>query len=116
MAISQHIFDQLDEESISVKQVGQGLYAYMEPGEYECEFWSDAGEDFVFYISAADDQEFINGFADYAQNFDPDDHAALYIPMRGENGVPDSARVLIEDADSIKEFLQHAAKNLRKEG
>lgn len=44
--------------------------------------------------------------AEHAESFDPDEHAELWISGRGKNGVPNSIRALIEDADAIKKMLQ----------
>ena len=44
--------------------------------------------------------------AEHAESFDPDEHAELYINMRGKQGVPNSIRALIDDADAIKKMLQ----------
>ncbi len=47
-----------------------------------------------------------------ADDFDADEHAEMWIDLRGKRGVPDSIRVLINDADSIKEFLLKVADEL----
>ena len=55
---------------------------------------------------------FVEGFQQMATDFDPDEHAELYINMRGTRGVPDSIRTLIDDADEIKNFLIEIAEKL----
>ena len=81
----------------------------------ELEFYSDAGEDFVFSIwHKGTKASFIEGFCQYAADFDPDEHAELYIDMRGKNGVPDSIRALIDDADDIAAKLEKIADELRE--
>ena len=80
---------------------------------HEVEFYSDAGEDVVetvFYNGTSKD--FIRAFREMAMIFDADEHAAMWVDSRGERGVPDSIRVLIDDADSIKEFLLKVADEL----
>lgn len=79
----------------------------------EVEFYSDAGEDVVetvFYNGTSKD--FIRAFREMAMIFDADEHAKMWIDLRGKRGVPDSIRVLINDADSIKEFLLKVADEL----
>ena len=56
---------------------------------------------------------FIKQFNEYAENFDIDDHAEMYIPMRGQNGVPDSISDLVEDAKWIKNTLMEVGSKLR---
>lgn len=80
---------------------------------HEVEFYSDAGEDVVetvFYNGTSED--FIRAFREMADDFDADEHAEMWIDLRGKRGVPDSIRVLINDADSIKEFLLKVADEL----
>lgn len=89
---------------------------YEQDGDYytECEFYSDAGEDFVFDIwHDGTVKSFVDSFADYAFNFDPDEHAEMFMGMRGQRGVPQSIRVLISDADSIAETLDSIADELK---
>ena len=57
--------------------------------------------------------EAIKQFNEYAENFDIDDHAEMYIPMRGQNGVPDSISDLVEDAKWIKNTLMEVGSKLR---
>ena len=72
---------------------------------------SPAGEDFVFYT---DTEDFPKGVVEYANCFDPDEHAAELIEHRGERGIPDSIRVLIDDADAIKGMLTQLSDALNK--
>ncbi len=80
---------------------------------HEVEFYSDAGEDVVetvFYNGTSED--FIRAFREMAMIFDADEHAAMWVNLRGKRGVPNSIRVLVDDADSIKEFLLKVADEL----
>lgn len=80
---------------------------------HDVEFYSDAGEDVVetvFYDGTSKD--FVRAFKEMADDFDADEHAEMWIDLRGKRGVPDSIRVLINDADSIKEFLLKVADEL----
>lgn len=80
---------------------------------HEVEFYSDAGEDVVetvFYNGTSED--FIRAFREMAMIFDADEHAAMWVNLSGKRGVPNSIRVLVDDADSIKEFLLKVADEL----
>lgn len=46
------------------------------------------------------------------EDFDADEHAAMWIESRGERGIPSSIRTLIDDADAIKEMLKELADKL----
>lgn len=86
----------------------------------EIEFYSDAGEDVLESIYYGDGngnkehmaEEFIKGFRSCADDFDPDEHAEMWIERRGKNGVPETIRELINDADWIKEKLEDVARQL----
>lgn len=80
-----------------------------EDGYVELEQVSPAGEDFTFLVET---DNFIQDVKSYAQDFDADEHAEFWVPIRGEKGVPDTIRALIDDADAIKEMLQDLAVNL----
>jgi hypothetical protein len=86
------------------------------------EFYSDLGENVIIDIDCKDKDDFIKKFEEYAQDFDVDEHAEMWIEGRGTNGVPESISDLLEDAQSIKNFLvrvsdemegkEHAAFNI----
>jgi hypothetical protein len=79
----------------------------------ELEFYSEAGEDFVFTVCFDGTWEnFVFRFWLYADEFDPDEHAEMWVGSRGKNGVPSSIRVLIDDADDIKKTLEKWADEL----
>lgn len=76
----------------------------------ELETYSPEGEDVIvdiFYDGSADD--FVRQFREYAADFDPDDHVELWIDCRGERGVPESIRALMDDAEEIKRILVDTA-------
>ncbi len=77
----------------------------------EIQFYSDAGEDFseAFYFTP---ETFAEDFSVMADEFDPDEHAEMWVDLRGKRGVPDSIRTLIDDADWIKEKLMDVADEL----
>lgn len=74
------------------------------------EKYSPAGEDFMFTVSTAN---FIGDVVEYADDFDPDEHAEMWIARRGTRGIPSSIRELINDADAIKEMLEDLAAALK---
>ena len=63
-----------------------------------------------FYNGTSED--FIRAFREMAMIFDADEHASMWVNLRGEREVPNSIRVLVDDADSIKEFLLKVAEEL----
>lgn len=68
---------------------------------------SPAGEDFGFCV---DEENFVENVKEYAADFDPDEHIAMWIEAKGfgTSGVP-SARELVHDAEAIDEMLQNLA-------
>ena len=79
----------------------------------DLEFWSPLGEDMCISIEwDGTEKSFIDGFTSYASDFDPDEHAEMWIPYRGQNGTPSSIRALINDADAIDSFLEKVAIDL----
>lgn len=80
---------------------------------YQIGFCSDAGEDFSIDISGETIEDVIKDFQHYSFEFDANEHAKEWVSYCGEYGVPNDLRVLIEDAESIKEKLNNLEKNLR---
>lgn len=61
-------------------------------------------------------ENFPESVREYANNFDADEHAEMWIEARGRvNGVPNSIRELIEDAEEIQEMLNELADTLVKD-
>ncbi len=88
-------------------------------GEFyrEIEFYSNAGEDVIEIVWYDGTEEgFIKAFRQLADDFDVNDHAAMYIGDRGNHGIPDSVRELIDDAEEIKETLLIVADELETVG
>ena len=82
----------------------------------EIESWSPLGENIVetvFIDGTANG--FIEGLYQVYEDFDPDDHAAMWVGIRGTNGCPDSVIGLAQDALDIEKMLdalwQTAKKN-----
>lgn len=76
--------------------------------------YSPAGEDFGFLVDGGDDKTVIHNILQYTNTFDPDDHAEMHIENRGRGGTPSSIRVLIDDADDIKDMLKELADAVKK--
>ena len=80
--------------------------------DVELEKFSPAGEDFFFCV---DKKNFINNVIEYAEDFDADEHAEMWVENRHTvSGVPKSIRTLIDDADAIKKMLSELAENLNR--
>lgn len=71
---------------------------------------SPAGEDFFF---TANVKNFPQEVERYADDFDPDDHIAMWIEARknGVAGVP-TTRELVHDAEAIQKMLKELAEAL----
>lgn len=83
---------------------GQRIRTYIEMEKH-----SPAGEDFIMVIDYdAENQaeSFLKGLWDYADNFDIDSHVEMWLPERGKNGCPATARELVEDAEAIVEMIK----------
>lgn len=78
-------------------------------GTLELEKHSPAGEDFIFTINGKDIPAEV---AEYAEDFDTDEHVELWVGGRGERGVPETVRELLEDAEAIQKMLDELAEAL----
>ena len=85
----------------------------------EIEFYSDLGEDFImtfFWDGTA--KGFTDGVQSYSEDFDPYEHACMYVGMsyseRKRLKVPDSNESLMKDALHIKKKLRRFARDLNK--
>ena len=65
---------------------------------YEVSWYTDAGEDFSFYV---DENNPVGDMIDYAENFDPEEHASSWFGGPGAPGL----RALLDDADKIADNL-----------
>lgn len=92
------------------KNLGWSLESYDK--DIELHKYSPAGEDFFFVVNK---DNFLNEVTRYAEGFDADEHAEMWIKnMHDVQGVPQSIRTLIDDADAIKKMLLLLAENLSK--
>ena len=62
-------------------------------------------------------ENFLESVREYANDFDADEHAEMWIEARGRvNGVSDSIRTLIDDAEAIQKMLDELADALEGVG
>lgn len=86
------------------------ISSYINDGRVELEKYSPAGEDFSMCVEV---QNFPESVREYANDFDADEHAEMWIEARGRvSGVPESIRELIDDAEAIQEMLNELADAL----
>lgn len=114
MELSKRIEELLEKYNFSV--CGKITERYDDKGQYdiELEIFSPEGEDvIVSLIYDGTEESFIREFRSYANDFDAEEHAEMWIEGRGENGVPDSIRDLLEDAEWIKSTLEEVADDLK---
>ena len=103
--LKQKYIDILEENDWSVS-------SYTDDGRVELQKYSPVGEDFSIIVEVED---FTESVRKYANDFDADEHAEMWIEARGEvNGVPESIRELIEDAEAIQEMLDGLADALEE--
>ena len=115
MELSKRIKELLEEYDFSL--CGEITERYDEKGKYdvELETYSPADEDVIVIVGLIYDgteKSFISAFVDYANSFDAEEHAEMWIGSRGKNGVPKSIKDLLEDAEWIKDTLMDIAKKL----
>lgn len=105
---------ELEQRYIDIlEQNDWSISSYTDDGRVELETYSPAGEDFLMCVEVANFPESVR---EYANDFDADGHAEMWIEARGKvNGVPDSIRELIEDAEAIQKMLNKLADTLVKD-
>lgn len=88
------------------------ISSYGDDGSVELEKYSPAGEDFLMCVEV---ENFPESVREYANCFDADEHAEMWIEARGRvSGVPESIRELIDDAEAIQEMLYELADVLEE--
>lgn len=118
MELSERIIEVLEAHDISLcGEISERTYNN-DGYDVELETYSPEGEDVIIsLIYDGTKEDFIRQFESYAEDFDAEEHAEMWIESRGKNGVPDSIKDLLEDAEWQKEMLLEVAKELsgRKE-
>lgn len=114
MELSERIIEVLEAHDISLcGEISERKYH--NDYDVELETYSPEGENVVIsLIYDGTEDDFIKKFENYAEDFDPDEHAEMWIEARGSvNGVPNSIRDLINDANWIKNMLSTVSKQLQ---
>lgn len=118
MKLSKRIEELLERHDFSVcGEISERTYNN-DGYDVELETYSPEGEDVIVSLTYdGTEEDFIRQFRSYAEGFDAEEHAEMWIEGRGKNGVPDSIKDLLEDAEWQKEMLLEVAKELsgRKE-
>lgn len=78
------------------------------------EFWTDtAGQDIFEDVDFDGDfKNFVKKFCEAAECYDVDEEVGMYINHLGQDGVPATARELVDDCQEAKDTLMNIAKNL----
>jgi hypothetical protein len=113
MELTKRIEELLEEHNFNI--CGDISDMYRGKGEYdvELETYSPEGENVIVpLIYNGTEEGFVNAFVDYANKFDAEEHAEMWIGHRGKNGVPGSIKDLLKDAEWIKNTLLKVADAL----
>lgn len=80
------------------------------------EFWTDtAGQDIPVELNYDGSvEDLVKHFIEYAENYDVDEEVELYAKYRGQRGIPDSIRVLLDDCQEAKDTLMEISDKLQK--
>lgn len=82
-------------------------------GDLELQGWTPAGENYYIYLQGETEQEMLTSMTLLADTFDVDEHVEMWLSSRGQNGVPATARELVEDAEWIMGELEEIASEAR---
>lgn len=113
MELSKRIIEVLEAHDINLcGEISERTYNN-DGYDVELETYSPEGEDVIIsLIYDGTEEDFIRQFERYAEDFDADEHAEMWVNSRGKNGVPDNIRDLLEDAEWIKNTLMEIAEEL----
>lgn len=94
---------------------GMGVYYKINDNDALVEFWTQtAGQDIpVEFEYDGTVEDFIKEFVEYAENYDVDDEVEIYVPMRGQSGVPYRIMDIVEDCQEAKDTLMKIASKLQ---
>lgn len=112
MELSKRIEEILEKHDFIYNEISE---RYREKGQYDIdlETYSPEGEDVIVSLTYdGTEEDFIREFTNYANGFDVCEHVEMWVDSRGENGVPDNIRDLLEDAEWIKKIFMEIAKEL----
>lgn len=102
---------ELDQKYIDIlESLEWSVSSYTGDGRVEIEKYSPAGEDFVICADVAD---FPKSVFEYAENFDVDEHIAMWIEAKqnGTRSAPSTIE-LVRDAEEIEKMLQELSDAL----
>lgn len=111
--LSEKIGEVLDKFNFSL--CGDISERYGDKGKYdiELETYSPEGEDVIVpLIYDGTEEGFIAAFVEYANDFDVEEHAEMWIESRGKNGVPESIKDLLKDAEWQKNMFLEVVEAL----
>jgi hypothetical protein len=111
--INDELYDAIEEQDFTISSVTkQDDNILIEISQY-----SPQGEDWYETIWVNPDDtlsEVAEAFKEYADNFDHEEAAALFIEGRGKNGIPESITDLLEDARWKKDVLTELGDKLKE--
>lgn len=113
MELSERIMNVLESHDISLcGEISERTYND-DDYDVELETYSLEGEDVIIpLIYDGTEEDFIRQFRSYAEDFDAEEHAEMWVESRGKNGVPNSIKDLLEDAEWQKQMLLKVANDL----
>lgn len=91
-----------------------GIKLEINEGSVLVEFWTDtAGQDIpVEFEFDGTPRDFIEKFSEQADAYDVDENVELYVNMRGQNGIPNTVRELLDDCQEAKDTLMEIKEAL----
>lgn len=87
----------------------EGWKIYEDGDIVELSQYSPLGEDYSF---AVEKKNITCEIVNYAENFDYEEHASIWIEHRGTNGVPSSIQAILDDAKSIGDMLDSLSNKI----
>jgi hypothetical protein len=111
MKLNDKIIEVLETNNFSVYEITkQGDDYYIEISQY-----TPLGEDWwVTVWFDGTDNGFIESIREIYENFDVDEETEIWIESRGKNGVPNSIKALVEDAEWKQATLGELASDFEK--
>ena len=87
----------------------------LKEGHFLLEFWTDtAGQDVYYELDSDNVEEIIEGFTEYAEEYDIGEEVSLYADGLGKRGIPDDYETLVADMKEAKETLLKIADRLKE--
>lgn len=110
--------ENLEELLDTAEEMGWSYRIYKEDSDrayVELKKSSPAGGAFSIEVDFIEESEiisFLDDLYDVYASFDVDEYVDMYASQRGENGVPETYRELLEDAESIEEMIKELYDSL----